>query len=103
MCLRRYHDGCGGCEKKAIKLVNESGRDLNEIVTDSKNGGKTDLDLYVGVRGFDGDPSSFWLRSSIDILRGVCRYCKNAGTHVCDDCMWAFKADGKDHWMFDER
>ena len=103
MCLRRYHDGCSGCEKKAIKVVHDSGRNLNEIVTDAKKGAETGLELYVGVPGFDGDPDAFYLRSSVDILRGLCKYCKNVDTHFCEKCMWAGEADGEDRWMFNER
>lgn len=49
MCLKRRLDGCIGCEKKAIKVVQESGRNLNEIITDVKRTGETKHDLYVGV------------------------------------------------------
>ena len=103
MCLRRRAEGCIFCEKKAIKVIYDSGRDINETVTDAKETGGGDLDLYVGVKGFDGDPDAFYLRSSVDILRGVCKYCKHENSDICNECMWLNNIDLEDHWEFDER
>ena len=102
VCLKRRHVGCAECEKKAIKVVHDSGRDLNEIVMDTKNGGDFGLDLYVGVKGFDGDPHAFYLRSSVDILRGVCKYCQHENSDTCNECMWLNNIDLEDHWVFNE-
>ena len=103
MCLRRRHEGCIFCEKKALKVVHEYGRDQNEVITYVKNGVDAGLALYVGVQGLDGDPDEFYLRSSVDILRGVCKYCKHENSDICNECMWLSNIDLEDHWVFDER
>lgn len=102
MCLKRYHGGCITCEKNAIKVIHDSGRDLNEIITDAKKGVDAGLDLYVGVQGLDGDPDEFYLRSSVDILRGVCKYCKHENSDICNKCMWLTNIDLEDNWVFGE-
>lgn len=101
MCLRRRYEGCIFCEKKALNLLHEYGRDLNEVITYVKNGGDTGLDLHVGVNGLDGNPDSFYLRSSIDILRGVCKYCKHRNSNACNECMWLNNINLEDNWEFE--
>ena len=103
MCLKRYNGGCISCEKNARKVVKESGRDLHETITDVKETGETIHDLYVKVNGIDGDPDSVSWRSAIDILRGVCHYCKHISSHACNECMWASETNSEDRWTFDER
>lgn len=103
-CLKRKHGSCADCEKKAIKVVYESGRDLNEAIEFVKDSGEELDDLYVAVDGgFDDREclSPFAFRSAIDILRGVCKYCKQRYSKVCLDCMWNNELDGEDHWLFD--
>lgn len=100
MCLRRNCDGCSECEKNAIKIVHDRGRNLNDDIRIVKETGQTLYDLYIGVDGLNGDPMDFAWRSAIDILRGVCSYCKHNHSHVCDECMWSNKGDGEDHWTF---
>ena len=58
-CLKRKHGGCAECEKKAIKVVYESGRDLNETIEFVKESGKEIDDLYVAV--VSGESSSVGL------------------------------------------
>ena len=89
LCLKRYKGGCAACEKNAMQVVKESGRDLNEAVTDAKENP-------------ENIPKDVAFRSSIDILRGVCLYCKLYATEACDECMLVNKPDGKDYWTFDE-
>lgn len=102
MCLKRRHDGsCEDCEKNAIKAVYNYGRNLNELITEVKESGKGIRELYVKVNGLDGDPGLWW-RSAIDILRGVCKYCKNVSSSACKECMWTSETNSEDHWVFDE-
>ena len=103
MCLKRRHLGCEVCEKKAIKVIHDSGRDVNETVTDAKKGVDAGLALYVGVQGLDGDPDEFYLRSSVDILRGVCKYCKHENSNICNECMWLNNIDLEDYWEFEAK
>ena len=102
MRLKRYHDGCSGCEKNAIEIVRDRGRNLNEDIQIVKETGQTLHDLYIGVSGFGGDTTDFAWRSAIDILRGVCSHCKYANSHVCNECMWSNEGNGEDHWTFNE-
>lgn len=102
MCLQRKHGGCSECEKNAIKIVHDHGRNLNNDIKIVKETGQTLHDLYIGVHGISGDPLEFAWRSAIDILRGVCNYCKHTDSHICNECMWSKEGNGEDHWTFDE-
>ena len=105
-CLKRKHGGCADCEKKAIKIVRETGRDLNETIRFVKESGETIDELYVAVDGgVDNELEClppFAFRSAIDILRGVCEYCKRLYSKVCDGCMWSNGLDGEDRWLFND-
>jgi hypothetical protein len=105
-CLKRKYGGCEECEKKAIKVVYESGRDLNETIEFVKESGEEIDDLYVAVDGgFDNELEcmpSFAFRSAIDILRGVCEYCERLYSKACVGCMWSNGLDGEDRWLFDD-
>lgn len=105
LCLKRKHGGCADCEKKAVKVVHESGMDLNETIEFVKKSGETIDDLYVEVDGRFGNSLEcqppIYFRSAIDILRGVCKYCKRLCSKSCAECMWNSKLDGKDRWLFD--
>lgn len=106
LCLKRKHGDCADCEKKAIKIVQKSGKDLNELIKDVKESGETIHDLYVGVDGFDLGLEwhpPFTFRSAIDILRGVCNYCKRRYTKICHECMWLTGLNDKDFWCFDDQ
>lgn len=104
-CLRRKHDGCADCEKKAMDAVRKSGRNLNETIKFVKETGDMTPDLYVAVDEFacffECRPS-FAFRSAIDILRGVCKYCRRGYSKACLDCMWSHEGLGEDFWLFDE-
>lgn len=103
--MKRKHSGCADCEKNAIKVVHESGRNLNDTIEFVKDSGEIIDDLYVKVdEGFDDDlecRSVFVFRSSIDILRGVCKYCKRVCSKKCIECMWNGDGD-EDNWFFDD-
>ena len=102
-CLKRKCGGCADCEKKAIKVVYESGRDLNEAIEFVKDSGEELDDLYVAVDDVFDDRDClppFAFRSAIDILRGVCEYCKRLYTKTCVGCMWSNGLDGGDRWFF---
>jgi intergrase/recombinase len=98
MCLKRKHGGCSDCEKKAIKTVQESGRDLNETIKFVKETDETIEELYVEVRETDKIAEAY--RSAIDILRGVCDYCQRRGSMSCKRCMWSNRPEGEDNWFF---
>lgn len=102
ICLKRKYGYCADCEKKAIKVVRESGRNLNEIIKTAKESEETVYELYIAVRGFDGNPEELWFRSAVDILRGVCKYCGNYSSNKCNECMWQNNLNGEDHWFFEE-
>ena len=106
MCMKRKLGDCDVCEKRAIEVVRESGKDLNEVIKYVKETGDTIKDLYVGLRGYDEDPDHLWFRSAIDILRGDCRYCTRFMSESCSTCMWSLdmidEGCGEDHWVFDE-
>ena len=105
LCMKRKHGGCTECEKTAIKTVKESGRDLNEIIEYVKETDETIADLYVAVDdfacGLECRPP-FVFRSVIDILRGVCKYCKRGYSKACLDCMRSHEGLGEDFWLFDD-
>lgn len=102
LCLKRKHGGCLDCEKKALKTVQESGRDLNEDIKFAEESEETVDDLYMKVYEFDPNGSQLWYRSAIDILRGTCKYCKRGYCKACLDCMWSKEGLGEDLWLFDE-
>lgn len=102
LCLKRKHEGCADCEKKAIEIIRIYGRDLNDDIKNAKETGRTFHDLYIGVDGINGDPLTFAWRSAIDILRGVCKYCKRVCSKACAECMWSNDLNGEDHWFFDD-
>lgn len=98
LCMKRKHGDCTDCEKKAINIIQKTGKDLNEVIRTVKESGKVEYDLYVGVN----DGSEFMLRSAVDILRGVCRYCKRLPSKTCLDCMWLYGLEGEDLWVFND-
>lgn len=104
LCLKRKHEGCADCEKRAIKIVKESGRDLNETIKLVKETGETIDDLYIAVRdfacGLECRPA-FAFRSAIDILRGDCKYCVRFLSRACVHCMWSDTYNSEDNWFFD--
>lgn len=103
LCVKRKHGGCVDCEKSAIKIVKESGRDLNETIKLVKETDAIIDDLYIAVDDFACGLeccSAFVFRSAIDILRGVCDYCKRRTSKACDECMWSNMLNGNDRWFF---
>ena len=107
MCLKRKCDGCVSCEKEAIKRVAESGKSIHDIILRGHNGPYVNWDimkgLYVTVDGLTGIQTVCKSRSAVDILRGVCDYCRHDNWQLCDGCMWMNGNGDEDHWTFDER
>lgn len=103
LCVRRKHGDCIDCEKRAIKTVQESEKDLNETIKAVKESGETIRDLYIEVDQREPGNIDIMFRSAIDILRGVCNYCERQSSKACDECMWSGKNGDKDHWYFNDR